>query len=203
MLDRSVLALEVEFLGCITFPYHILKSPGLTVFPPERIPALVHIKMLPRPYLLPPIVSLALLCTVAVVLYSWDGSFSHIQRQICPKVSTLQTQRTFRPIKLLEKVDEEGTNTFESSLLPQNGGLLRVRMSNDTETVNDYGVSMFHQLHCLVTLREIIFPGGSPIHPEHTEHNSSMARVHWAHCFDYLAQVCRPSFADRSTNLRN
>ncbi|QKX63207.1 uncharacterized protein TRUGW13939_10376 [Talaromyces rugulosus] len=147
--------------------------------------------MLPRPYLLP-IVSLALLFTVAVVLYSWDGSFSHIQRQICSKVSsceTQQTQRTFRPIKLLEKVDEEGTkttNTFRSSLLPQNGGLLRVRMSDDTEKVGDYGVSMFHQLHCLVVLREIIFPGGSPVH---TEHNSSMARVQWAHCFDYLAQA--------------
>lgn len=135
------------------------------------------------------VLSVALLSTAAVVLYFWDGSFNLIQSQICPKVSLWETQhitRIFRPIRSLESDNDPENNTFRSLLLPQNGGLLKVRMSNDSEKVNDYGISMFHQLHCLVVLREIIFPGSSTAH---AEHDGRMARVHWAHCFDYLAQV--------------
>ncbi|RAK99261.1 uncharacterized protein BO80DRAFT_446550 [Aspergillus ibericus CBS 121593] len=81
--------------------------------------------------------------------------------------------------------------SWESLLLPQNGGMLRVQTSNDT--VTDYGISMFHQLHCLTVLRGLIFPGTSQHHgastsPSHSGDAHEDA-VHWAHCFDYIAQA--------------
>ncbi|PYH68011.1 uncharacterized protein BO88DRAFT_464914 [Aspergillus vadensis CBS 113365] len=80
--------------------------------------------------------------------------------------------------------------SWESLLLPENGGILKVRTDNNT--ITDYGISMFHQLHCLTVLRGLIFPETSQHHgvstsPSHSgdEHEDA---VHWAHCFDYIAQ---------------
>lgn len=146
-------------------------------------------KMLTKFYILL-LVVLALLSTTGIVLYSWNGSFSRIRSQICPKVSwdVQQISRTFRPIRPLERDNGQGNDTFSSLLLPDNGGLLKVRMFDDPQKISNYGISMFHQLHCLVVLREIILRNSSS---KYAEHDPRTAHVHWAHCFDYLAQVCR------------
>jgi Mycotoxin biosynthesis protein UstYa len=128
--------------------------------------------------------------TLGLVLFFSDGSLSRIQSHICPELlqswDTRSVLRAFRRIRLLEKDSGHPNTTFESLLLPRNGGFLKVRMSDDPEIVTDYGISMFHQLHCLAVLRELVFSGNFT---SQAGHHAREERVHWAHCFDYLAQV--------------
>ncbi|KAJ9228939.1 hypothetical protein DTO169E5_9028 [Paecilomyces variotii] len=86
--------------------------------------------------------------------------------------------------------NHQAEQTWESLLLPPNGGLLRVKQGNGTTA--QYGLSMFHQLHCLIVLRGLLFPGTSQNH-EHSTSPSNTGKphqdsVHWAHCLDYIAQ---------------
>lgn len=144
--------------------------------------------MLFRAYLFP-VVLFASLPVLSILLYSWNRGLSQIQRQICPEVSLWDARpvsRKFRPIRSLEKDSGDPNSTFESQLLPQNGGLLRVRFSGERDAVTDYGTSMFHQLHCLATIRELVFSNNSL---GHRKQSSQHGRVHLAQCFDYLAQV--------------
>lgn len=70
-------------------------------------------------------------------------------------------------------------------LLTPGGGFLRVHEPNGK--VNEYGVSMFHQLHCLTMVREMLL--GQPMSREHETSDWSEDSMHWLHCLDYLAQV--------------
>ncbi|KAE8352699.1 hypothetical protein BDV28DRAFT_165358 [Aspergillus coremiiformis] len=145
-------------------------------------------------------------CALAIVFLFWNNgpgsTFTHqIQNKLCSESPSWDTSlsRTFRPISSLETISHPSGHSsnngvddisWESLLLPQNGGLLRVRTSNDT--VTDHGVSMFHQLHCLIVIRDLIFPEPSrgnrnSTSPSHIGHPKSDA-IHWAHCFDYIAQ---------------
>lgn len=145
--------------------------------------------MLFRAYLFP-VVLFVSLSVLSILLYSWNGGLSQIQRQICSEVPLWDARpisRRFRPIRSLEKDSDNLNSTFASQLLPRNGGLLRVRLSGEQNTITDYGISMFHQLHCLATIRELAFPNNSL---GHGKQSSQHGRVHLAHCFDYLAQVC-------------
>lgn len=80
-------------------------------------------------------------------------------------------------------------------LLPENGGF--VGDANDNGEGD--GIAMFHQLHCLQTIRmeiqQLLEPGG---HVKSTSHHHEkrdgmeiLDEVHWTHCFDYLRQACR------------
>lgn len=150
-------------------------------------------------------VFLVLLSSLLLLLYSnkhWRNFTEQFQDAICvPKQSwdpDPPIYRAFHPINALEETSEPHSSlhhqteqTWESLLLPPNGGLLRVRRENGT--TGQYGVSMFHQLHCLIVLRGLLFPGTSQNH----EHSTSPSKtgephqdsVHWAHCLDYIAQV--------------
>ncbi|ETS88116.1 hypothetical protein PFICI_01944 [Pestalotiopsis fici W106-1] len=80
---------------------------------------------------------------------------------------------------------------------PPNGGYFA--WLDETGTRRRDGISMFHQLHCLVMLREAMQGLGEEIqslkamrrdtahedHAMHTEHDD----LHWLHCFDYLRQA--------------
>ena len=101
---------------------------------------------------------------------------------------------------------DESHQTWEEILMPSSGGgILALHPPTGGEadqeednTIISYGISMFHQLHCLIALRGVIFPETS-----HKHHNSTSKahsgdhgqdRWHWAHCFDYRAQVFLSSF---------
>lgn len=84
--------------------------------------------------------------------------------------------------------EEAIKDTSWQALLTPGGGFLSVRESNGK--VNEYGVSMFHQLHCLTMVREMLL--GQPMSREHETSDWSEDSMHWLHCLDYLAQV-RPS----------
>ncbi|KAJ5132553.1 hypothetical protein N7448_006711 [Penicillium atrosanguineum] len=69
-------------------------------------------------------------------------------------------------------------------LLPSGGGFLFVQESDGT--VQGYGVSMFHQLHCLSMIRDMLL--GQPMSHAHEASDWSQDSMHWLHCLDYLAQ---------------
>ena len=143
-----------------------------------------------------------LLFTTLGIIYKSTGSLASLSQkfhiQVCPSEprSTPPIIRKFQSLTPLLGAKSDGSphdthRSWESLLLPENGGILKVRTDNNT--ITDYGISMFHQLHCLTVLRGLIFPETSQHHgastsPSHSgdEHEDA---VHWAHCFDYIAQV--------------
>lgn len=125
-------------------------------------------------------------------------------------------RRVFDPNHDLERDSFKSTPiqnqlSWEDLLMPDSGGGILAQQpppdaesdahedTNDKDLNISYGISMFHQLHCLIILRGLIFPEtshkkvNSTLLP-HSE-NPDMDRFHWAHCFDYIAQVCAPDTA--------
>lgn len=92
---------------------------------------------------------------------------------------------------------------FWNSLFPPNGGYIEAK--GDDQSRHDYGISMYHQLHCLQMIRSAIqdlqsqVEGGSAMehgdsnmahsHPRNGASHSHLESHHWLHCFDYLRQV--------------
>lgn len=147
---------------------------------------------------------LVVLSSLLLLLYSnkhWGNVTEQFRHAICVPEQSWGTEaliyRAFHPIGALEtskshsSPNHQTEQTWESLLLPPNGGLLRVKQGNGTTA--QYGLSMFHQLHCLIVLRGLLFPGTSQNH-EHSTSPSNTGKphqdsVHWAHCLDYIAQV--------------
>lgn len=79
---------------------------------------------------------------------------------------------------------------WQSLLLPPNGGFLKVEEANG-ET-KGYGVSMFHQLHCLTMMRTMLL--GQAMSMEHETQGEEWKKDprHWVHCLEYLTQVRSP-----------
>ncbi|KAI0197056.1 hypothetical protein EV127DRAFT_415468 [Xylaria flabelliformis] len=80
------------------------------------------------------------------------------------------------------------------SLSTPNGGFLMVEDQN--HETQGYGVSMFHQLHCLVMVRSMLMHGGMDhqmhMHNGHARDEGkkdATEQGHWLHCFDYIAQA--------------
>lgn len=92
-------------------------------------------------------------------------------------------------------------------LLTPNGGFLMVTEADQSETA--YGISMFHQLHCLQMIRGAIqnlqrradknlpedrAEDSDHAQPPHTHTGLAPSHQdpdHWEHCLDYLRQVRR------------
>lgn len=106
----------------------------------------------------------------------------------------------FRPITSGEEPNSTTTwvpghegDEFWKSLIPlANSGFVTVKQPDGNLT--GYGLSVYHQLHCLLALREALFPdmpmgqglsGSSKHKGPHHSHDA----WHMHHCFDYLAQV--------------
>ncbi|PWY91614.1 hypothetical protein BO94DRAFT_564929 [Aspergillus sclerotioniger CBS 115572] len=125
-----------------------------------------------------------LLFTLTIILTSnpLPTLTHHLQHHICP-TNPPPITRKFHP---LSTTPTSSPNTTWTSLLPPNGGTLKVHTPNNT--ITSYGISMFHQLHCLTVLRGLIFPETSQHHSPSHSGDDHEDRVHWAHCFDYIAQ---------------
>ncbi|PYH31530.1 uncharacterized protein BO87DRAFT_378886 [Aspergillus neoniger CBS 115656] len=142
-----------------------------------------------------------LLFTTLGIIYTSTGSLASLSQKfhihVCPSEPrfTPPIIRKFQSLTPLLGSKSDGSphdthRSWESLLLPENGGILKVRTDNNT--ITDYGISMFHQLHCLTVLRVLIFPETSQHHGASTSLSHSGDEhedvVHWAHCFDYIAQ---------------
>ncbi|EMD64601.1 hypothetical protein GGP41_003114 [Bipolaris sorokiniana] len=81
-------------------------------------------------------------------------------------------------------------------LIPQNGGFLILPSAKGE--LDQYGVSMFHQLHCLAMIRSVVQglqeeTNSARIHVRHDhghgDPETGISDKHWQHCFDYLRQT--------------
>ncbi|GKZ37157.1 hypothetical protein AbraIFM66950_008580 [Aspergillus brasiliensis] len=127
----------------------------------------------------PCLVSLALttlfLITITILLLTPPNFLPHIIPPICPSQSPSLSPdhthgRVFNERPELERTsnDSDEVQTWESILLPPGGGGIRSHTIPDSihltadekkeEKVFSWGISMFHQLHCLIVLRAIVFP---------------------------------------------
>lgn len=99
--------------------------------------------------------------------------------------------QVFHPISKLE-TESTSTADWESLLLTPNGGFLMV--SEAAGVVKGYGVSMFHQLHCLTMIRGMLM--GETMGSEHEAQGEAWRKnpMHFLHCLDYMAQVNLYSF---------
>lgn len=84
--------------------------------------------------------------------------------------------------------------TWDELLLTPEGGFLDVEKNDGT--IQQYGVSMFHQLHCLLIIRDMLVNGKTSVHNgvdssnPHSKRESTHAQgVHWSHCLHYIAQA--------------
>ncbi|KAK0510480.1 hypothetical protein JMJ35_006912 [Cladonia borealis] len=121
---------------------------------------------------------------------------TNLNPPLTPKV------KTFRELPVLVDLSPAGDAAWAKAALTPGGGFLRVR-SNET-TVHGWGISMFHALHCLQTIRTIVREstmmqeesgGGkhekSMAHDHDGGHGSGhdmMDPEHVAHCIGYIAQ---------------
>jgi hypothetical protein len=131
------------------------------------------------------------------------ASISHrIKQHFCPSPYTFTT--TFG-------IHEEyrdlapSADRYWDELLTSNGGFLELESRGEQTT---FGISMFHQLHCLQMIRSSLqqalmldtnasadhsFKDGMSAHMHHDkthERDSGVADLtHMIHCFDYLRQV--------------
>jgi len=95
-----------------------------------------------------------------------------------------------QPSTFLLDLDDDLTNT---SLLHQvgryQGNVFVLIKQKDDEKPLAYGISMFHQLHCIEMLRDAL--QGKP--HAHGHHSSQKRQIdpeeHVAHCLDYISQV--------------
>ncbi|KAF9888337.1 hypothetical protein FE257_008770 [Aspergillus nanangensis] len=164
--------------------------------------ALTLVLLSPLDYLLP-ILPFTSYQTPCLASSSWSHP-DRIHSRVFDPNHDLERQ-TFESITLVQD-----QLSWEDMLMPVTGGGILAQRSpppdladdgeigdNEDDEKNDpeisYGISMFHQLHCLIILRGIIFPETS-----HKKFNSTllphsgdpeMDQTHWAHCFDYIAQV--------------
>ncbi|KAL7915467.1 hypothetical protein GGI35DRAFT_489104 [Trichoderma velutinum] len=80
-------------------------------------------------------------------------------------------------------------------LLTPNGGFIMKKDENND--VHQYGISMFHQLHCLAMIRTALQEALSlkdnmskmQSRHEHSAQQLTDGSPHWLHCFDYLRQT--------------
>ena len=119
---------------------------------------------------------------------------AQIQQHACPtSLAQYTIERVFQPGTNFEDIDVSASTTGEHALLTPNGGFLRVQGGNGV--IEHYGVSMFHQLHCLAMIRDLVVPGkmmageASTIHKHASKRDIESEEPHWMHCFNYLAEV--------------
>lgn len=88
------------------------------------------------------------------------------------------------------EIKDVDNRSWESLLLPSKAGLFWME---DGGVVNPYSVSMFHQLHCLVMIRdaftEALALADSAEGDGRSKRKAPNPHGHLDHCFHYLAQV--------------
>ncbi|KAI1456423.1 hypothetical protein F4805DRAFT_458847 [Annulohypoxylon moriforme] len=124
------------------------------------------------------------------------ASDSHPSLQEC---STIQPSQELHPVKfykdpwkypVYDRKESKNIDWWDNLLTP-NGGFLMVK-EKDGE-INQIGVSMFHQLHCLSMIRAMLLKGNAHMDHVHVEdrdmNQSAKDRGHFLHCFDYIVQA--------------
>ncbi|PYH94764.1 hypothetical protein BO71DRAFT_378830 [Aspergillus ellipticus CBS 707.79] len=148
------------------------------------------------------------LFTFTVLLLTPYHILPRILLPVCQNLDANPERTHGRPFYERPELERTSTNTsavsadeprtWESLLLPPSGGGIRSYTDPDTKKDTDdeepltWGISMMHQLHCLIVLRGIVFPettenkinSTSQAHSDDVKFDST----HWAHCFDYIAQ---------------
>lgn len=95
----------------------------------------------------------------------------------------------FSKLEDLEDMGAAGDTAWES-LFPKGGGYLYLRSSNSSTGSEQWGVSMFHSLHCLFMLRSGLQHASAKDHESMTRRLTlHISQNHMAHCLSYLAQV--------------
>ncbi|KAL8922103.1 MAG: hypothetical protein Q9172_003708 [Xanthocarpia lactea] len=102
-----------------------------------------------------------------------------------------QIPTIFQDKPILEDLSPSADAEWERALLTPKGGFLWVRYKETAE--RPYGISMFHGLHCLKMLREVIQSSRSGMDGgEHSVkdggHGKGQSMDHIGHCIGYIAQ---------------
>jgi Mycotoxin biosynthesis protein UstYa len=143
--------------------------------------------------------------TVTAVLFGFIiitllfQSRSKIPFRIChdrdrEEVSTSQ-KRTFTRVPTFEDMSHENDAAWAATVMPEKLGFIYVKY-NETFSI-ERGISMFHAMHCLSLLREMLqmkLPGESSQSHQHGSkagHESAnhLREQHMPHCLSYVAQV--------------
>lgn len=107
------------------------------------------------------------------------------------RVTTLSEHKPY------ESLSHDYDELWDQLLTPNGGFIIKI---DDKNLRHRYGVSMFHQLHCLAMIRAALqmleqpntLPGNASHHEhQHEAQRSDFDMPHWLHCFDYLRQVTR------------
>jgi hypothetical protein len=134
--------------------------------------------------------TLSIIAVLAVVslglLFSWPylpltSIIPSFQSSTVPSLNLYE----FHKSKELEDLSTTGDAAWQQLTTTTDGGFLWVR-HNDTYRTG-WGVSMFHSLHCLGLLREIV-KTKSNHNNSHSEHSSHADAAHAGHCLSYIAQ---------------
>ncbi|KAL8948068.1 MAG: hypothetical protein Q9183_007723 [Haloplaca sp. 2 TL-2023] len=144
---------------------------------------------------LPIIVSsiIALLVILSVIFHSnINSAFRRFESNRHHRLHHVTT--IFRDKPVFENLSPSGDAEWERALLTPKGGFLWVQYNGTTE--RPYGISMFHALHCLKMLREVIQKSPGMVEKEHkgqggmhgheTGHGQDMDHI--GHCIGYIAQ---------------
>lgn len=120
-----------------------------------------------------------------------SSSSSATSSSITDEYKTTYTRTYIEDAQLNKtKLTHKDQPTWDDILFPKRGKGAVLSMIDGAQ---NYGISMFHQLHCLTTIRGIVFPDTSADQNAAISiaHSGDKAddTIHWAHCFDYIAQV--------------
>jgi hypothetical protein len=119
--------------------------------------------------------------------------FGRARDQICASYNTFDktyaTKYRYMPeLQPMEfTIDSMRNMTWDDKLLTPIGGFLRVEMEDGS--VVGSSVSMFHHLHCLIMVRDMLT--GRKMDEEFEQGGE----LHWAHCLDYMANVSALRFS--------
>lgn len=116
--------------------------------------------------------------------------------------SQRMTSMVFRENAEYKNLSHAHDQLWEDLVSP-NGGFIVV--TSEDQSRHLYGISMYHQLHCLAMIRSAVqdlqsqIEAASPaehghenMHHAHARHSDSgnhLRPSHWLHCFDYLRQT--------------
>ncbi|KAF2710266.1 hypothetical protein K504DRAFT_501538 [Pleomassaria siparia CBS 279.74] len=142
----------------------------------------------------PPIVCLSiffLILTSTTLLFGLrSGHLTITAQPQCSEPKNVYSNRVFKEVsdfRSYKSMDAAIEDNSWSNFLPSNGGVLKVEHADGK--IGGYGVSMFHQLHCLSMLRDMLLRKPmSHAHETDETDDWSEDNLHWLHCFDYIAQ---------------
>jgi hypothetical protein len=143
----------------------------------------------------------SIIAALLILIHLWFTPFSLLP----PSLKSTPESNPANHLVLFSEHDEyenlsHSYDALWDSLLPQTGGF--VLRFDENGTRHDYGISMYHSLHCLIIMRSVIqglhgeiakLNGDEEMAGDH-DHGEHADPVHWLHCFDYLRQVCYVRF---------